>query len=106
MFKQQDGWYNDEFYQTQYRILQSRSLARKAVKTMQLGEHPAYKRMIATPPPMTLTRARSAPAYSAAKTAIVGEAPKPAPRETVAAADGIRARRRRKRRSSTRSSAR
>ena len=27
MFQSQDGWSNDEFYQTQYRILQSRSLA-------------------------------------------------------------------------------
>ena len=77
MFTQQDGWYNDEFYQTQYRILQSRSLARKAVKTMQLGDHPAYKRMISTPPPMTLAGAVGT-AYSAARTAIVGEAPKAA----------------------------
>jgi capsular exopolysaccharide synthesis family protein len=74
LFAQQDGWYNDEFYQTQYRILQSRSLARKAVIGMKLGLHPAYKRMIETPPPMTLTGAAGA-AYSAAKKAIVGEAP-------------------------------
>ena len=26
IFQQNDGWYNDDFYQTQYRILQSRSL--------------------------------------------------------------------------------
>jgi polysaccharide biosynthesis transport protein len=82
MFTQQDGWYNDEFYQTQYRILQSRSLARRAVKTMRLGEHPAYKRMIATPPPMTLTGAATA-AYSAVKTAIVGAAPKTERREVI-----------------------
>jgi polysaccharide biosynthesis transport protein len=82
MFSQQDGWYNDEFYQTQYRILQSRSLARRAVKTMRLGEHPAYKRMIATPPPMTLTGAATA-AYSAVKTAIVGAAPKTERREVI-----------------------
>ena len=37
IFTQQDGWYNDEFYQTQYRILQSRSLARKAVKRCSSG---------------------------------------------------------------------
>ena len=83
MFSQQDGWYNDEFYQTQYRILQSRSLARKAVKTMQLGDHPAYKRMISTPPPMTLSGAAGA-AYSAVKTAIVGEAPKTTQHEPAA----------------------
>lgn len=45
LFATQDGWYNDEFYQTQYRILQSRSLARKAVQLMNLGQHPAYKRL-------------------------------------------------------------
>ena len=89
MFTQQDGWYNDEFYQTQYRILQSRSLARKAVKTMQLSDHPAYKRMISTPPPMTLSGAVGA-GYSAAKTAILGEAPKSAPPDVspVPAASG------------------
>ena len=84
MFTQQDGWYNDEFYQTQYRILQSRSLARTAVKAMQLGEHPAYKRMTSTPPPMTLSGAAHA-AYSTVKTAIVGDAPKVAPRDPIPA---------------------
>ena len=44
MFQSNEGWYNDEFYQTQYRILQSRSLARKAVQLMNLGQHPGYKR--------------------------------------------------------------
>ena len=88
MFTQQDGWYNDEFYQTQYRILQSRSLARKAVKTMQLGAHPAYKRMISTPPPMTLTGAATA-AYSAVKTAIVGAAPSDRAARDDPAADGV-----------------
>ncbi len=33
-----DGWYNDDFYQTQYRILQSRSLARRTVESMNLCE--------------------------------------------------------------------
>lgn len=40
IFQQQDGWYNDEFYQTQYRILQSRSLARKTAEAMKLDAHP------------------------------------------------------------------
>src|SRR5512138_1799758 len=31
LFQQQDGWYNDDFYQTQYKMLQSRSLARRAI---------------------------------------------------------------------------
>ncbi len=77
LFAQQDGWYNDEFYQTQYRILQSRSLARKAVVAMKLEQNLAYKRMIETPAPMTLTGAAFG-VYSAAKTAIVGEAPRAA----------------------------
>src|SRR5262245_19098758 len=85
LFTQQDGWYNDEFYQTQYRILQSRSLARKAVTAMHLEAHPAYKRLISTPPPVTLTGAATA-AYSAIKTAIVGQAPKTAPPDLMAQA--------------------
>src|SRR5262245_10935882 len=84
MFTQQDGWYNDEFYQTQYRILQSRSLARKAVQTMQLGEHPAYQRMISTPAPMTLSGVAHT-AFSTVKTAIVGEVPKAVPQDPVPA---------------------
>jgi polysaccharide biosynthesis transport protein len=41
IFQQTDGWYNDDFYQTQYRILQSRSLARKTAEAMKLEAHPA-----------------------------------------------------------------
>ena len=44
IFQQTDGWYNDDFYQTQYRILQSRTLARKTAETMKLGSHPALAR--------------------------------------------------------------
>ena len=40
IFQQQDSWNSDEFYQTQYRILQSRSLARKTAETMHLDNHP------------------------------------------------------------------
>src|SRR5436190_1510754 len=40
MFQAQDGWYNDEFYQTQYRILQSRSLAKKTIDGMRLWDAP------------------------------------------------------------------
>src|SRR3954447_6969913 len=40
MFQAQDGWYNDEFYQTQYRILQSRSLAKKTIDAMKLWDAP------------------------------------------------------------------
>lgn len=44
IFQQNDGWYNDDFYQTQYRILQSRSLARKTAEAMRLDQHPALRR--------------------------------------------------------------
>jgi succinoglycan biosynthesis transport protein ExoP len=40
MFQSQDGWYNDEFYQTQHRILQSRTLARKTLDAMHLLDAP------------------------------------------------------------------
>lgn len=35
-----DTWYNDDFYQTQYRILQSRSLAKKTIDTLGLWDAP------------------------------------------------------------------
>jgi polysaccharide biosynthesis transport protein len=44
IFQQNDGWNNDDFYQTQYRILQSRSLARKTAEGMKLDVHPAVLR--------------------------------------------------------------
>ena len=40
MFQSQEGWYNDEFYQTQHRILQSRSLARRTIDNMKLWDTP------------------------------------------------------------------
>jgi capsular exopolysaccharide synthesis family protein len=40
MFQSQDGWMNDEFYQTQYRILQSRSLAKRTIDSMKLWDAP------------------------------------------------------------------
>jgi succinoglycan biosynthesis transport protein ExoP len=43
IFQQQDGWYNDDFYQTQYKILQSRTLARRTAATMKLDQHPAVR---------------------------------------------------------------
>ena len=48
MFQEQDSWYNDDFYQTQYRILQSRSLARRAVELMNLPAHPSILRGLPT----------------------------------------------------------
>lgn len=40
MFQSQEGWYNDEFYQTQNRILQSRSLAKRTIDAMNLWDAP------------------------------------------------------------------
>ena len=40
MFQSQDAWFNDDFYQTQYRILQSRSLAKRAIDSMKLWDAP------------------------------------------------------------------
>jgi capsular exopolysaccharide synthesis family protein len=56
MFQDQDGWYNDEFYQTQYRILQSRSLARRTVELMDLPNHASLKKAMEEPrSPITLS---------------------------------------------------
>jgi polysaccharide biosynthesis transport protein len=40
MFQNQDSWSNDDFYQTQYRILQSRSLAKRTIDAMNLWSAP------------------------------------------------------------------
>jgi capsular exopolysaccharide synthesis family protein len=40
MFQSQEGWQSDEFYQTQYRILQSRSLAKRTIDQMKLWDAP------------------------------------------------------------------
>jgi capsular exopolysaccharide synthesis family protein len=40
MFQSQEGWFNDEFYQTQHRILQSRSLAKRTLDAMKLWDAP------------------------------------------------------------------
>src|SRR3954468_16543511 len=47
MFQEQDGWYNDDFYQTQYKILQSRTLARRTVELMDLPKHPLLQQAMA-----------------------------------------------------------
>src|SRR5215208_5057995 len=47
MFQEQDGWYNDDFYQTQYKILQSRTLARRTVTSMNLTNHPLLQQALA-----------------------------------------------------------
>ncbi|MBS1817518.1 MAG: polysaccharide biosynthesis tyrosine autokinase [Acidobacteria bacterium] len=40
MFQSQDAWMSDDFYQTQYRILQSRSLAKRTLDAMKLWDAP------------------------------------------------------------------
>src|SRR4051794_1407539 len=40
MFQAQEGWYNDDFYQTQYRILQSRSIAKRTIDLLRMWEAP------------------------------------------------------------------
>ena len=40
MFQSQDGWYDDDFYQTQFRILQSRTLAKRTIDAMKLWDAP------------------------------------------------------------------
>src|SRR4051794_24910081 len=40
MFQAQEGWYNDDFYQTQFRILQSRTLAKQTITAMKLWDAP------------------------------------------------------------------
>lgn len=40
MFQSQDAWSEDDFYQTQFRILQSRTLARKTIDSMNLWTAP------------------------------------------------------------------
>jgi capsular exopolysaccharide synthesis family protein len=40
MFQSQEGWTSDGFYQTQHRILQSRSLAKRTIDSMNLWDAP------------------------------------------------------------------
>ena len=49
MFQSQEGWYNDEFYQTQHRILQSRSLAKRTIDAMNLWDAPRSEGQHAKP---------------------------------------------------------
>ena len=80
MFQENDGWYNDDFYQTQYRILQSRSLARKTVELMNLPAHPGVQRA-AEPPSMSFSvTGLASGAIGGIKRMVSGETPaQPAP---------------------------
>ena len=73
MFQETDGWYNDDFYQTQYRILQSRSLARRTVELANLPSHPSMQRA-SEPPSMSFSvTGVASSAIAAARRAISGE---------------------------------
>ena len=86
IFQQNDGWYNDDFYQTQYRILQSRSLGRKTAEAMHLDKHPALARASQeVRAPWTL-RGAVAGAVGIVKTA-VGSAPAQEPPQKAAKDD-------------------
>jgi len=77
MFQAQDGWYNDEFYQTQYRILQSRSLAKKTIDGMRLWDAPLGQAPDPKMPidPLSLARTGLSKAISAAKGVVGGSQP-------------------------------
>ncbi len=40
MFQSENAWYDDDFYQTQFRILQSRRLAKRTIDSMKLWDAP------------------------------------------------------------------
>jgi polysaccharide biosynthesis transport protein len=83
IFQQNDGWYNDDFYQTQYRILQSRSLGRKTAEAMHLDKHPALARASQEVRAPWTIRGAVARVVGAAKSA-VGGAPEAAPQKAAA----------------------
>jgi polysaccharide biosynthesis transport protein len=87
MFQETDGWYNDDFYQTQYRILQSRSLARRTVELANLPAHPSMQRA-SEPPSMSFSvTGFASSAIAAARRAISGE-PAEAPAQAAPAEPG------------------
>jgi polysaccharide biosynthesis transport protein len=95
MFQEQDGWYNDDFYQTQYKILQSRTLARRTVELMNLPAHPAlHQAMAPKSAPITLAGLFS-DGVALARRAVMGApaaetpAPRQEPRDSLAPYVGL-----------------
>jgi capsular exopolysaccharide synthesis family protein len=80
MFQSTEGWYNDDFYQTQYRILQSRSLAKRTIGLLnlwdvaKLGNGPEEKAQISV---TGLVSTGIAAAISLAKKPFASEEPAP-----------------------------
>jgi capsular exopolysaccharide synthesis family protein len=84
MFQTQDGWFNDEFYQTQYRVLQSRSLARRTLDALNLwngplGSAPEARTSIS---PLSLAARAASSAVHAVKS-IAGASSAEAPSQAV-----------------------
>lgn len=77
MFQQQEGWYADDFYQTQYRILQSRSLARRTIAMANVPDGPGAPGHTPVQPPAGL-RGVLANSVSAVRN-LVGLGSEPAP---------------------------
>lgn len=69
MFQSQDGWFNDAFYQTQYRILQSRSLAKRAIDELKMWNQPLGQPVEAPMPldPIALARMGASKVYHGVK---------------------------------------
>ena len=77
MFQSQDGWYNDDFYQTQYRILQSRSLARRAHRpdaAVERAARPRPEPKMALDP-LSLARTGASKVYHGVKSIVGDDAP-------------------------------
>ena len=90
MFQEHDGWYNDDFYQTQYRILQSRSLARRTVEVMNLPQHPSVQAgLTQATGPISLTGTLWNAASWAKRQVAGGPAAQPAPAPAAEPADTL-----------------
>ncbi len=89
MFQSTDAWYNDAFYQTQYRILQSRSLSRRAVDEMKLWDAPLGRQPDArvSLDPLTLARIGVSKVYHGAKGLVGMDDPPVQPAQVTEAPD-------------------
>jgi uncharacterized protein involved in exopolysaccharide biosynthesis len=82
MFQTQEGWYNDDFYQTQYRILQSRTIAKRTIDLLKLWDAPRLgvgPAPIGALTPSGLFWGAVNEAISLAKKPFAGDAPPPTP---------------------------
>jgi capsular exopolysaccharide synthesis family protein len=73
VLQEQDGWYDDDFYQTQMRMLQSRALAWRALQALGMGEPPTETERLA----LAEAAARQASGGWLQKVAELVGAPKP-----------------------------